>query len=273
MFLPGTGPFDLRATVRSHGPAPRPSWTWRDDPRPVLRRAQRGADGHVRLIEVRPARGGVILRLVGRNADQAEVIAPEAARIRRALRLDEDLRAFHALCRHEPRLRSIARTGVGHLLRGTSLFEDVVHVIAALLAHPSPPSPSLLALCRLGTRCPTAPRFRAFPTPAELAGAGLCTLRDEIGFGRRARGVIAIAAANAHRLDVDALDEGRVARLIARLPGGGRAASDSLLLLLGRYGHPVIDETTIAWARRSGWGGSRPTRASIARAVARYDEW
>ncbi len=171
-------------------------------------------------------------------------------------------------------MRPLARTGGGHLLRGTSLFEDVVHVIAAPEVHPSHPSPSLMALCRLGVRCPSAPRLRAFPTPAELAGAGIRTLRDDIGLGRRARGVIAVAAtAHARGLERGARDRARVARAIARLPGAGPTASDLLLLLLGRYGHPVIDETTIAWARRSGWAGPHPTRASITRAVARFGTW
>src|SRR5437867_5612165 len=128
--LSARGRFDLRATVLSYGYYQLPPYRWEDGPRQVLRRAEQLPDGSVYLLEVRPAPGGVRLRVTGKDADDLVVLAPLAARMRKALRLDEDFREFHRLCRREPWLRPIARLGLGRMLRGTSLFEDLVKAIA-----------------------------------------------------------------------------------------------------------------------------------------------
>jgi hypothetical protein len=96
----------------------------------VLRRAEELPDGTVHLLEMRPERNGVFLRATGPGASSGTVPASLAARVRKALRMDEDFRAFHRLCRARPELRHIARLGLGRMLRGTSLFEHLVKAIA-----------------------------------------------------------------------------------------------------------------------------------------------
>src|SRR4029077_17624676 len=118
------------ATVMSRGPETLPSFRWRDGPEPVLERAEQLADGTVHLLVCRPARRGVVLEVTGRDAREIEVLAPLAARVRRALSLDVDLADFHRMCRADPLLRPLARAGMGRVLRVTSVFEDVVGVLA-----------------------------------------------------------------------------------------------------------------------------------------------
>ena len=62
--------------------------------------------------------GHVVLEVTGRDAREIEVLAPLAARVRRALSLDVDLADFHRICRADPLLRPLARAGLGRRLRG-----------------------------------------------------------------------------------------------------------------------------------------------------------
>ncbi len=130
IILPARGRFDLRATVLSYGYYQLPPFQWEDGARPVLRRAEQLPSGDVYLLEVQPALRGVRLRVTGKGAENLAVLAPLGARVRTALRLDDDFAAFHRLCRGDPWLEPIARLGLGRMLRGTTLFEDVVKAIA-----------------------------------------------------------------------------------------------------------------------------------------------
>src|SRR5262245_9106072 len=116
IVLPARGGFDLRATVLSHGYRELAPYRWRDGARPILRRAEQLPDGSVYLLTIRPLDDGVLLRVVGRDAREIEVLAPLAARVRRALMLDVDLTAFHRTCRRNARLRPLARLRAGRLL-------------------------------------------------------------------------------------------------------------------------------------------------------------
>ncbi len=215
ILLPARGRFDLRRIVLAdHGPPP--SWTWRDGTRAVLRRAEPAADGRVYLLTIRPTPGGVVLRVTGRDASEAEILAPFAARVRRALVLDGRAR-----------------------LRGTSLFEDVVAAICR--DDPGQDRPPLAILQRLGRRCPAAPRLRTFPLPAAIARAGIVRLRSA-GLGARAIRVVVLARAlvrgdcDLARLDDQALRRSTpaLARALRRIPGVDAAAAGLLLRSFGR---------------------------------------
>ncbi|MFN8545647.1 MAG: hypothetical protein U0807_15790 [Candidatus Binatia bacterium] len=258
IVLPARGRFDLRATVLSHGPMPHAPWQWHDGVRPLLRRAERLADGSVYLLAIRPAPAGVVLRATGPDANEIERLAPLAARIRRALRLDEDLTSFHRLCRTHPGLRPIARAGLGRLLRGTTLFEDLVKAIvwrgrtgagAATIGH----------LGTLGSRCAARPGLRAFPTPDQIAQAGAAPPRAQARLGSRAVSIKRIARGVADgtwdlaELDAaaDRLPSATLVRRLRALPGIGPAAAAWMLLVLGHYDRPAIDAATLRWVRGS----------------------
>jgi hypothetical protein len=164
LLLPTRRRVDLHALVTGAAGARLAPWRWRPRPVPTLARAERTADGAVHLVTVRVDRGRVRMRVVGRAAGEAEILAPLAARMRRALGLD-------------------ARD---HGLRGTTAFEDAALALCAARAA------SLLAL---GQRCPVAPGLRTFPSPGDVAAAGATRVGRVLGSARLGRRLHALARA------------------------------------------------------------------------------
>jgi len=278
--LPARGRFDLRATVLSYGYYELPPYRWEDGRRPVLYRAERLASGRVYLIEVRPAPRGVIVRATGHDADEPEVIAPLAARMRKALRLDEDLAPFHRLCRADAALRPIAGVGLGRLLRGTSLFEDVVKAIAWTNTT-WPAAVSMIGrLGRLGSSCPADRKLRAFPTPRQIVRAGAAGLRAETGLGYRAPYLVQLAAevltSTRNLVDLEAraavLPTADLARELLDVRGVGPATAGYLLMMLGHYDRPAIDRATLRYAATL-YHGRRPTERALRQRMSRYGAW
>ncbi len=230
----------MRATALAWGAPPLPPWSWVDGRWPVLRRAERLAHG-LFLVEVRPAAAGVVLRIHGRDADDAAVVAPLAARIRRALHLDDGPRARRA------RMRSAGTAG----LRGTTLFEDAVQ---AILGHPEKDIRSALGpLCVLAGRTRLDSRARAFPSPSHVVAAAERRRAVPDAVVRLARAItsgthdLAMLDVDADRLDVAAL---------GALPGVDAATLARLLRLLGGD-----DRRRVATAQSVGPSESAPTKA------------
>jgi len=279
IYLPARGRFDLRATVLSYGYYELPPYRWEDGRRPVLRRAERLASGAVYLLEMRQTARGVTLKATGHDADEAEILAPLAARMRKALRLDEDLAPFHRLCRAEPALRPIARIGLGRLLRGTSLFEDVVKAIAWTNTTWPAAVSMITRLGRLGASCPADRRLRAFPTARAIVRAGTA-LREMTGLGYRVPYLVKLAAEvlagarDLERLETSAatMPTADLARELLGIRGVGPATAGYVLMMLGHYDRPAIDRATLRYAAAL-YRGRRPTERQLRRRMARHGAW
>ena len=262
IVLPARGRFDLRATVLSNGWHQVPPYRWHDGRRPVLERAEELADGSVHLLRLRPAPRGVVLQVSGEDAREIEVLAPLAARVRRALNLDLDPAVFQRASTGDPLLGHVRSLGLGRLLRGTSLFEDLVKVLA--VGNTTWPN-SVEAAARLGAlgpRCPALPAMRAFPGPAALARLGIRRLRERTNLGDRARSVIAAArdvVRGRHDLRaIEHLSGMEASRRLRKIRGLGSLGVARLLLLLGHHDHPVRDPAARAFARRVLGGDGAP---------------
>jgi len=149
IFLPHRRRIPVAALARTCG-AP-----WHPWPRGALARAERTADGRVHLLVLRARPGGVALAVRGVRAAEAEVLAPLAARVRRAL-------------------DAVAHGRIG----GTSPFEDAVGGV--LDDAPDPPG-ARRRLARLGTPCPAAPRLRTMPGPLEILACSRAALARALG--------------------------------------------------------------------------------------------
>lgn len=263
IILPSRGPFDLRATVLSHAGWRLPPWDWTDGARPLLRRAESGTDGSVRLLTIRPTTDGVILRVTGRAAAEPEVLAPLAARVRRALQLDVDLRPFHRWCRNEPTLRDAARLRLGRLLRGTTFFEDLAGAIVRRDAAPERTAVAMSRLVLLGGRCPVDRTLRAFPTPERIADVGVRGLRL-LGLGPSSSALVALARdVAAGRIDLVALERTAprrsltgLSRTLQDIRGIGAPGAGWLALLLGHTDGALVDaQSARRLATWSPWRG------------------
>lgn len=242
---------DLWRTVGSHGLATLPPFELNEAGR-TYTATVRTARGAVRTVVLRDGRAGhARVEVVGRP------VAGLEESIRHVLRLDEDLSAFYGLVRDDPDLAWAAADGAGRLLRGQTVFEDVVKTIcttncswagtvrmtAALVEHLGDPAP--------GGR-------RAFPTPAALAGADEAFYRDVARAGYRGAYLRSLAASVASgALDLEDLaapdlSDEEVERRLLALPGVGPYAAAHVMMLVGRYRPLVLDSWT------------RPTYAALA---------
>ena len=248
IVLPARGRFDLRATVLARGLDDLSPYRWRDGRRPLLERAEELWDGSVHLLAIRPDRRGVVLQVTGTDAREIEVLAPLAARVRRALALDFDPADFQRACARDPLLRPAAHLRLGRLLHGTSCFEDVVTTLVRDNAR------IRARLAALGPRCPARPALRAFPSARLLARIDVQRLRERTGLGARATWVRSVARTAARGVGLEAIDALSVtgaARQLAAVRGLTPAGTARVLLLLGHHDRPALDPAVRAAVRRA----------------------
>jgi N-glycosylase/DNA lyase len=187
-----------------------------------------------------------------------EAPAPVAlAAAAHVLRLEEDLSPFYEQAAEDPELNWATR-GAGRLIRGQTVFEDVVkticttncawsateRMIGALVQHLGEPAPGAEADTPLG---------RTFPTAHAMADAPLEFYRDVVRAGYRGPYLRDLSASIvAGELDLEELgtasadelpDDEVEARLLA-LPGVGPYAAAHIMLLLGRYSRLILDSWT-----------------------------
>lgn len=239
--------FDFAVTAYSHGwCALAPNHP--DPSERTLERPWRVAGGSTRIRMEQPrGRGGAVeLRVVGGRGARAGLAPADWARIERdvghMLRLDEDLSAFHALCRAAGgQFAGAARIGFGRLLRSPTLFEDVARVLATTNTTWSGTKSMLRKLVDVAGVGGT------FPEPAEVAALGTARLRDDARWGYRAAYLARLAEALAEgTLDLTAWERWQgtteeLEREIRRVPGLGPYAAAHVLALLGRYDRIGVD--------------------------------
>jgi 3-methyladenine DNA glycosylase/8-oxoguanine DNA glycosylase len=262
----GGEPVDFRRTLGSHGVAALPpsrideeAWTLE-----VTLPSGRGART-VRVSEGRPGFAWV-------EGATSSILA----QLRHMFRLDEDLAPFYALARDDPQL-AWAAAGAGRMLRGPTVFEDVVKTICTTNTAWGGTVRMVTALVeQLGIAAPGG--GHTFPRPAAMAEAGEDFYRDVARAGYRGAYLHALAEDVASgALDLEELNDPELpveeveARLLA-LPGvGPYAAAHVMLISLGRYSYLVLDSwTRPTYAKLVGRKASDKT---IARTFRRYGDF
>lgn len=225
LFLPVRGRIDFRTLLG--GGSPPPPWRSGGGTRPWLERPERLPDGSVRLLRICAEPGGVVLRVTGMAAREIETLAPLAVRVRRALGIDTP----------PPRRAARRPPGRGRVLRGTTVFEDLVGILVTRDAGASAASEALRRLVLLGSRCPADRRQRAFPTPEGLARHSLRELRRRTGLGPGAAWVRTLArqvvCGACDPRELDELPPRAAARALRSVEGLGPAGVRTMLRLLG----------------------------------------
>ncbi len=265
--IPVPTPFSLELVVRSHGWYQCPPFLWREDDGELLRGERLGDDDY--LIATRQTGDDrVEITVTGSDAGSASG-AEMVHRMRRMLRLDEDLTAFQAVAAGKPRIAPVVSRGWGRILRGSSLWEDVAKSLLGTNVAWRQAVRMIDNLARLAPRSSHHPDLPLFPTPEEVVQAGEDTLREQVRCGYRAPYLIGIASGildgsfaldDLDRTAADLPTDEVQARLLA-LPGIGPATSAYLLNFLGHYDRPTIDSATVAYAARFHFDGcKRPVK-------------
>ncbi|HEX5054392.1 MAG TPA: Fe-S cluster assembly protein HesB [Planctomycetota bacterium] len=247
VLVPTPEPFDLRLCLFGHGWIALAPHGFDEASRTfttVLRLGDAAVDATLRAAR----RAGLELRLVSAKPLSAAMTKLAARQIAHMLRLDDDLGAFHAMCRREGRLRWAARRGAGRLLRSANVFEDLMKLLFTTNTTWSGTvamTKNLVAAA--GSAAPSG--ARAFPSPQQcLRDAAF--YRDVVRAGYRAEAAVELAAAFAHGRLTDAtffMPQGADElwqRLLA-LRGFGPYAAGQAMRLLGHFDKLALD----SWCR------------------------
>jgi 3-methyladenine DNA glycosylase/8-oxoguanine DNA glycosylase len=194
---------------------------------------------------------------------------------RRILRLDEDLTAFHAMCRGTSSHRLAAETRFGRLIRSASLFEDIVKIICTCNVTWRQTTTMIERIIqRWGT--PTKDdRHKGFPTPNRLAPVSVDELRSVARVGYRADFIHRLSRNVANGdLDLDTIEmfdgtSEALYRELRRIHGIGDYAAGHLCTLLGRHDRLAIDTEMMRFLK------TRHPRRRFTPATIRkyYDRW
>ena len=252
---PAGEPVDLLRTFRSHGLASLPPM--HPDKKANTLEITLPLDGSApRTVRVSRGRPGYGIASILGPPPASGTAAGLMAGVRHVLRLDEDLTPFYALAAEDPELAWVTK-GAGRLIRGATVFEDVVKTICTTNCSWSATTRMISALVEhLGERAPdappTGPLGRAFPTAPAMAGAGEDFYRDVARAGYRGKYLLALARSVAGgELDLESLsatseelsDDEMETRLRA-LPGIGPYGAAHVMMLLGRYSRLILDSWT-----------------------------
>lgn len=261
-------PFSLELTVRSHGWYQCPPFRWTAGSGELVR-AERTADGDVLIRTWQAAPDRLRFEVVG--ADDPAVADAAVGAMTRMLRLDEDLRGFQRMAAGEPAIAGAAARGWGRILRGSSLWEDVIKALLGTNVQWRQAVRMIDQLCRLAPSSAHEPDLPLVPSPSEVLAAGEHGLREKVRCGYRARYLIQLAEGvldGTHDLDgLDAgaarMDTGAVWRRLLALPGIGPATAAYLLTFLGHYDRPTVDSATVAYAAERYFDGEKRSLAEV----------
>jgi 3-methyladenine DNA glycosylase/8-oxoguanine DNA glycosylase len=277
LTLPAFPPFSLAPVLRSHGWVRLAPFS-ADEDRSRLSRIERLRSGRVVELVIQEANGGV---KVEASADLGWSEEEEVThKVTWMLGLDQDLSAFYAVARDEPKLSQVEARAQGRILRSPTLFEDVVKTILTTNTSWAGTIRMVQALVsQFGDPLPGDRSRRAFPTAGQVAALDAQTLRSVARLGYRAPYVLELArSAASGDLDLEGLrtTEEPTDQLRERLlgiNGVGAYSAANLLIMLGRYDFIPVD----SWARRvvsHEWYNGEPVRSvEVEAAFERWGEW
>ena len=276
-------PFDLRATVLSHGWHECAPLSW-CEAGACLQLVERRNDRVFRIgVTQSPRRGpraGLTLQVEAASLDDDDVEAMRR-RVAVVLRADEDLSEFYALCRAHPRLRIIPRIGAGRTLRSYSMAENILKMLCGTNVTWAQAVKMINRIAQLGPYLTDHRNLNAWPTAREILRAGRRYLLEVARVGYRADAILEFCErARAGELDpesfyrlADAEPTDVLLKRLLSIKGIGPSSAHYLLSMLGHYDHLSIDSATVAHVARVHTGGKKPTRGQIEKIYARFGRW
>jgi 3-methyladenine DNA glycosylase/8-oxoguanine DNA glycosylase len=243
-------PYDFASTVRDHGWIALLPCRWLGEEN-VFERVERLENDKVVLLHISAEQTDQASLAVHVQTEQALSTKERqeiGRNVRWMLRLDEDLTEFYGLVASHPTLNGSVTGGRGRLLRSPSLFEDAVKTICTTNTTWSQTKQMVARIVnRLGDPFPQNPERRAFPTPAQIAGAGETVFAADIRLGYRDAYVLQLAREvvegkrDLEALKVSDLPLKELKRELKTIKGVGDYAAHTLLMILGRYDEVAVD--------------------------------
>jgi 3-methyladenine DNA glycosylase/8-oxoguanine DNA glycosylase len=261
--------FSYVSTVESHGWFKLAPFRW--DGR-VLARPE-VIDGRVVDVEITWRPGSI------RAAWKAPEQPPASrrymrARITRMLQLDVDTSEFIALARQSPAHTFVVQRSFGRLLCGSTLFEDIVKIIATTNTRWSQTKRMVQLLVEKCGRKSPAGHF-AFPSAEDIARFSADELQRDCRLGYRANTIHQLATGGydlAAIADASQTTEELFAAYKS-LPGIGPYGAAHLLAMDGRHDFIAVDTEFRRFVREKYYGGRKVTDRAMLRKYSKWGRW
>lgn len=240
-----------------------------------------GGDEQARAVVVRVAQTAPDAVLFGARSASRAACAHGIARMRFALGVDDDLRAFHERFRADPLIgASVRRRPWLRVPRRPEPFEALAWAVCEqLIEFERAAEIERRLVARLGRRCAHGSGLRDVPTPAALAAVAPAWLQSVDLGGSRARTLVRVAREVARgRVDLHAPEHEHGWRRLRALAGIGPWTVEMLALYgQGRYDQvPAGDLGLLKLVGRRLSGGdpyARAEEAAVRAFFAPYGEW
>ncbi len=266
------------ASVTDHGWVALAPCSW-DVETGTLQRVERLADGQaVRLDMGENNEDSLRIEVESVDPLNADHMAEIRAKVWHMLKLDEDLSDFYALAEDHATIGPMVRAGRGRLLRSPTLFEDVVKTICTTNITWSQTKTMVARLVdTLGTPYPANLTLRAFPTAQQVADANPVLFDKAIRMGYRNQYVQNLARSivddgfQLEALDDRNLEPAALRKALKSIQGVGDYAANTLMMIVGHYGHLAIDSEFRAQVRARYFDGAETVSDREMAAV--YADW
>jgi len=237
--------FSYRYTVRSHGWYDLAPFEIDADDR-LLFVTRRCTNDEPVAVAVEATKGGLVASVDASAFDRDSVMRD----VRHILRLDEEFDGFYAAITRTGRVVWAREKNAGRLLRGTTVWEDLVKTMCTTNCSWSLTRSMVTNLVdKLGDE--TACGRRAFPTAEAMASRREAFYRDEMRAGYRSPYLVELAERVASgELDPETwldseLSTAELKKEMKTVKGVGDYAAENLLKLVGRYDGLALD----SWLR------------------------
>jgi 3-methyladenine DNA glycosylase/8-oxoguanine DNA glycosylase len=192
--------------------------------------------------------------------------------------LHVDTTEFIALTKHSPNHLWVAEAGFGRLLCGTTLFEDIVKIIATTNTTWRQ---TVRMIELLVTKCGpvSAAGFNAFPRPEDIARFSAEQLQAECRLGYRAKSIHSLAVGIVSgAIDLKAISDPAQATegLFASyktLPGIGPYGAAHLLAMDGRHDFIAVDTEFRRFVRDRYHRGRHVSDLTMLRRYSKWGRW
>jgi 3-methyladenine DNA glycosylase/8-oxoguanine DNA glycosylase len=198
--------------------------------------------------------------------------------IRHIFRLDDDMISFYKTMSSHPEFSWIAEQGAGRMLRGPTVFEDLVKMICTTNCSWALTQKMVTGLVEsLGREAKDG--RRTFPTPEAMALMPLKFYVNEVRAGYRAAYLkeladrVASGELNVNEWLSSDLPTGDLIKKMKGVKGVGDYAAENLLKLLGRYDGLALDSWTRARFFKIRNNGRKASDKKIARFYSRFNSW
>jgi 3-methyladenine DNA glycosylase/8-oxoguanine DNA glycosylase len=260
--------FSFTATVESHGWYALAPFRW--SPKEKVLRRPEVIDGEVVDLEIvfQPVMTNGALIVTGSGGD---VITP---RLTRMFQLDVDTSEFLALARQSPAHAWAVEARFGRLLCGSTLFEDIVKIIATTNTTWAQTKRMVELLAqKCGRKSPTG--HFAFPSAEDVARFTEDELRRDCRLGYRARAISQLVRGGfdlARIADPSQTTE-ELFESYKTLPGIGPYGAAHLLAMDGRHDFIAVDTEFRRFVRQTYHRGRKVSDKTMLRRYAKWGRW